>query len=509
MVRARWTAALVVLAFVSAACGTRRADEDFLSARGSVVIGGDEAAIDADGDGVLEPDELASAAPDASAGPDDPDGTTDGTTGGDPGQPGTPGSSGGPVAGPSGAPVRPGEKNTASDIGVTPTTITIGNIVSRGGIFGPDQFTPNFYGASAFFQDLNARGGVNGRKIRFVSRDDGGDPSKNQDVARNLIETEKVFALVANNIFDYSAAEYVDSKGVPDIGGQPIGTHYDTYQHLYSIYGSPYPRDGKVGFKGKLYGSFEEYRFYRLQFGIKRAAVVYYDQAASSRYGKGVADFLRAEGYEFVKEYPVALGLPNFDSVAADMKANKIQGVWDAMDKSGNANFCDAMNSADFVPKVKSSQISIWSETVKDDYNPPCRDFTFSVSKSRPYHEVGHPEVRRFRDAMKRYYRSREGKMHEWALEGWGAAMWLTDAIASCGAKVTRVCVERFMNDPKRSYTARGLFTPRDFRRINFDVVKTNRDCTSVVQYQRTTWVTRGDMDTACYTSAWRPYAAS
>lgn len=501
MVRARWTAALVALAFVSAACGTRRADEDFLANRGGFVVGEDGAPVDIDGDGVIEPDEIdATSAPGATSGPSA--GTDLGSV-----DPGSSGGPGGPSAGPSGGPIVPGEKNTASDIGVTATQITIGNIVSRGGIFGPDQFTPNFYGASAFFQDLNARGGVNGRTVRFVSRDDGGDPAKNQQVARDLVEKEKSFALVANNIFDYSGAEYVNSKGVPDIGGQPIGTHYDTYPHLYSIYGSQYPRDGKVGFKGKLYGNFEEYRFYKLKYGIKRAAVVYYDQAASSRYGKGIADFLRAEGYEFVREYPMALGLPNFDSAVADMKENGIEGVWDAMDKSGNANFCDAMNSAGYRPKVKSSQLSSWTETVRDDYNPPCRDFTFTVSRSRPYHETGHPEVARFRAAMKRYYASREPKMHQWALEGWAAAMWLTDAIASCGAKVTRVCVEAYMNQPKEKwYNARGLLTPRDFKKVNYDVDKTDRDCISVVQYQQTKWVTRGFLDRDCYETPYRGY---
>jgi branched-chain amino acid transport system substrate-binding protein len=131
------------------------------------------------------------------------------------------------------------------------------------------------------------------------------------------------------------------------------------------------------------------------------------------------------------------------------------------------------------------------------------------VSKSRPYHETGHPEVARFRAAMKRYYGSREAKMHQWALEGWGAAMWLTDAIASCGARLTRVCVEKYMNEPTRRYTARGLFTARDFRVVNFDTEKAKKECTSVVQYQTDHWVTRGPMDTTCFTTNNRAYDPS
>src|SRR6185295_9598145 len=50
-------------------------------------------------------------------------------------------------------------------------------------------------GAAAFLAKLNAAGGVNGRKIVLVSKDDGYEPEKAAAATKALIEQDKVFAL--------------------------------------------------------------------------------------------------------------------------------------------------------------------------------------------------------------------------------------------------------------------------------------------------------------------------
>ena len=494
-----WLVAVSAGSLLTAGCGTRLSDDDFLAVQQGIgpTSAPDGTAAGSGAGATPLPGASASAGPGGTTGGTTSGGTQPGTTGGTPG-----GITGGTQPG------GPKAQNYASDVGVTATTITVGNIRTQGGVFGPDQFTPSFYGAAAYFQDLNAQGGVNGRSVIFRSCDDGGDTSGNQACACQLVEQDKIFALAANNIFNYGADSYVSGKGVPDIGGQPIGVSYDTYPHLYSIYGSQYPRDGKVGYKGKLYGGTEDYRFYKQKFGLKRAGVVYYDQAQSARFGQGIAKFLRAEGFDPVVEYRVSLALANFDQVVVDMRDKKIEGVWDAMDAAGNANLCQAMNSNNFVPKVKASTISTWTESVGRQFDPPCRDAIYVIGKSRPYTETGHPEVAKFRTAMRRYFPQRESKLHQWSLEGWAAAMWLTDAIASCGAAVTRVCVEKFMNRGKaHPYTARGLLAPRFFEPYDFSKVKTAYECDSAVHWKVDHWETVGIIDKDCFATPYQSYS--
>ncbi len=51
-------------------------------------------------------------------------------------------------------------------------------------------------GLNAYFAEMNAKGGIKGRKIRLISRDDGYEPDRAIKNTRDLIEKEKVFLLI-------------------------------------------------------------------------------------------------------------------------------------------------------------------------------------------------------------------------------------------------------------------------------------------------------------------------
>ena len=77
--------------------------------------------------------------------------------------------------------------------GVSDTEIKIGNTMSYS---GPNS-TYGSIGKSdaAYFAMINEQGGVNGRQIRFISRDDGYSPPKTVDMVRQLVEEDHVLAL--------------------------------------------------------------------------------------------------------------------------------------------------------------------------------------------------------------------------------------------------------------------------------------------------------------------------
>src|SRR6202046_3463112 len=76
------------------------------------------------------------------------------------------------------------------DIGATDTEIRIGNIMpysgpaSAYGVIGKTE--------EAYFRKINAEGGINGRKINFISYDDGYSPPKTVEQARKLVESDEV-----------------------------------------------------------------------------------------------------------------------------------------------------------------------------------------------------------------------------------------------------------------------------------------------------------------------------
>src|ERR1700682_6809558 len=76
------------------------------------------------------------------------------------------------------------------DPGATDTEIKIGNIMPYSG--PASAYAVNGKTAAAYFNKINADGGINGRKIVFISYDDGYNPPKTVEQVRKLVESDEV-----------------------------------------------------------------------------------------------------------------------------------------------------------------------------------------------------------------------------------------------------------------------------------------------------------------------------
>ena len=103
------------------------------------------------------------------------------------------------------------------DTGVTDTEIKIGNIMpysgpaSAYGVIGKTE--------QAYFTKINAEGGINGRKINFITYDDSASPPKTVEQARKLVEGDEVF-LIFNSLGtapNSAIQKYMNSKKVPQL----------------------------------------------------------------------------------------------------------------------------------------------------------------------------------------------------------------------------------------------------------------------------------------------------
>lgn len=83
----------------------------------------------------------------------------------------------------------------ADEVGVSSDTILFGQAAA---LEGPSSALGQGMrqGILAAFAEINAKGGVHGRRLRLVSRDDGYDPDRSVAQTKRLIEDDKVFALI-------------------------------------------------------------------------------------------------------------------------------------------------------------------------------------------------------------------------------------------------------------------------------------------------------------------------
>jgi ABC-type branched-subunit amino acid transport system substrate-binding protein len=103
------------------------------------------------------------------------------------------------------------------DTGATDTEIKIGNIMpysgpaSAYGVIGKTE--------AAYFKKINDAGGINGRKINFISYDDGYSPPKTVEQARKLVESDEVLFLFNTLGTPPNSAihKYMNSKKVPQL----------------------------------------------------------------------------------------------------------------------------------------------------------------------------------------------------------------------------------------------------------------------------------------------------
>lgn len=106
----------------------------------------------------------------------------------------------------------------AAQVGITKDTVTIGATFPLTGVAAPG-YSEIPTGAQAYFDYVNANGGVNGRKIKYLVRDDGYNPTTTSEVTNELVLKDQVFAMLgALGTPTHSAVvDFLNSEKVPDL----------------------------------------------------------------------------------------------------------------------------------------------------------------------------------------------------------------------------------------------------------------------------------------------------
>src|SRR5919202_5025262 len=200
------------------------------------------------------------------------------------------------------------------DPGASDTEIKIGNIMpysgpaSAYGVVGKTQ--------AAYFRKVNAEGGVNGRKITFISYDDAYSPPKAVEAARRLVESDQVLLIFSSLGTPSNSAiqKYMNAKKVPQLFVATGATKFGDPQHFPWTMGwqPSYQSEGRI------------YAKYILQEkpGAK-IAVLYQNDDYGKDYLKGLKDGLGDKAKTMiVAEAPYETSEATVDSQMVKLKSS-------------------------------------------------------------------------------------------------------------------------------------------------------------------------------------------
>jgi branched-chain amino acid transport system substrate-binding protein len=198
------------------------------------------------------------------------------------------------------------------DTGATDTEIKIGNIMpysgpaSAYGVIGKTE--------EAYFKKINAEGGINGRKINFVSYDDGYSPPKAVEQARKLVESDEALLVfnslgTANNT---AIQKYMNSKKVPQLFVATGATKFNDPKDF------PWTMGWQPSYQSeaRIYA-----KFLMKEKPDAKIAIFYQNDDFGKDYVKGLKDGLGAKASMIVAEESYETSEPTIDNHIVKLKA--------------------------------------------------------------------------------------------------------------------------------------------------------------------------------------------
>jgi ABC-type branched-subunit amino acid transport system substrate-binding protein len=317
------------------------------------------------------------------------------------------------------------------DIGATDTEIKIGNIMpysgpaSSYGVIGKTE--------AAYFDKINAEGGINGRKIKFISYDDGYSPPKAIEQARKLVEGDEVLLIFQplGTPSNSAIQKYMNAKKVPQLFVATGATKW----------GDPKDFPWTMGWQPNYQSEGHIYAKYILEhFPNGKIAVFWQNDDAGRDQVKGVRDGLGAKASMIIADKSYEVSDPTIDSQIVALKDSGAdifmtwaapKGAAQAIRKVGElgwkptfflANVSTSVASVLKPAGLENAKGIISTAYLKDPTDPAWKD---------------DPGVATWRAFMDKYYPDGD-KTNSNNVYGYAVAQTMVHVLKQCGDDLTR-----------------------------------------------------------------------
>ena len=199
------------------------------------------------------------------------------------------------------------------DPGATDTEIKVGNIMPYSG--PASAYATIGKTEAAYFNKINSEGGINGRKINFVSYDDGYSPPKTVEQARKLVESDEVL-LIFNPLgtpSNTAIQKYMNAKKTPQLFVATGASKFGDPKHF------PWTMGWQPDYvsEGKIYA-----RYLLKNMPDAKIGVLYQNDDYGKDYLNGLKQGLGDKASMIVAEQPYETSDPTVDSQMVNLKGS-------------------------------------------------------------------------------------------------------------------------------------------------------------------------------------------
>mgnify|MGYP000031640405 CR=1 FL=1 len=318
------------------------------------------------------------------------------------------------------------------DTGVTDTEIKIGNTIpysgpaSAYGIIGKTM--------TAYFKMINDTGGINGRKINFISYDDAYSPPKTVEQVRRLVESDEVFLVFAPLGTPSNAAiqKYMNQKKVPQLFVATGASRWGDPEHF------PWT----IGLQPSYRSEARIYAHYILKnYPDKKIGILYQNDDFGKDYLLGLKDVLK-DKYEkmVVTEVAFEVSVPTVDSQVVSVKSANPDIFMNIATPKFAAQAIKKVGELGWHPvhimtNVSASPAAVMKPAGAEN-SKGVLSAGYQMIVTDPVFEAT-AGMKRFRAFMEKYYPDAD-KAESGPLSAWNASNALVEVLRKCGNDLTR-----------------------------------------------------------------------